>query len=227
MSVDVLAAHLGVVSQFEAASPRSAQVVPGPSELGGDCRRRLVGLAAGVKPTIQSDKWLAVIGTATHAWLADAYRAENEKAGYRRFLVEHAVSAGSVSGTLDLFELGTGTVWDHKVLGRASRERIARYGIGRYGTQLNLYGLGLETQGWAVTTVGLLVWPRDAPAGVAAMAVTQPYDSQAAVDALEEFDQARAFVAGGGGVLDAEPTPERGACMFCPVREICPEGGVL
>ena len=87
-----------LIQRTAAAAPRSLQVEMGPSEAGEPCTRRLAyKIMDWRKPGRDLDPWAAVQGVAVHAWLADAFRAENERLGRVRYLVEQRVQPVSVA----------------------------------------------------------------------------------------------------------------------------------
>lgn len=154
---------LAAINGRMAAHPRTQQVAVGPSELGDPCTRRLLRSLSGVKEPRRDgpyDGWLATIGTATHAWLGDAFAPP-------RYLTETRVAVGKVAGVVvngscDLFDVDTGTVIDWKVLGEVSLDKVRLDGPGaKYETQLQLYAHGMVARGMSVRQVMLVVLPRD------------------------------------------------------------------
>ncbi len=210
----------------------------GPSEAGEECTRRLAYKlmdwpATGRDP----DPWPAVQGVAVHAWLADAFRAENERLGRERYLVEqrvepagaddvtrlglagHTVVPGNLAGSCDLFDRDTGTVIDWKL---TSPERLRQYAASgpgpKYRTQAHLYGSGLKNAGEHVATVSVAFLSR--AASLSMHVWSEPYSSAVADDALRRLASIRdALVA-----LDVETSPGRwglfptapGSCRHCP-----------
>jgi len=73
-----------VVVEHAARAPRTLQVALGPSEIGHECDRQVVGKMAGLPVTNHvTDPWPSIMGTAGHAWLADAFSADNARHGLR------------------------------------------------------------------------------------------------------------------------------------------------
>src|SRR4051812_13516148 len=67
-----------VVVEQANSSARTLQRHLGPSELGHPCDRQVVGKLAGLPTTNHVvDPWPSVLGTATHAWLAEAFTKAN------------------------------------------------------------------------------------------------------------------------------------------------------
>jgi len=151
-----------VVMIAESQSARTLQKHIGPSEIGDPCDRAIAYKLAGTEPSnTDRDNWLATLGTAGHAWLAEAFNLANDRAGYERFLIEQPVDADGIRGTSDLFDTLTGTVIDHKILGVTSLARMRSGEIGpKYRVQLHTYGLGVSRLGYVVNSVALAAYPR-------------------------------------------------------------------
>jgi hypothetical protein len=109
-----------IATRRQHRSPRSVQRQLGPSELGAACDRLVVGKMAGEPITNHvSSPWPSIVGTAVHAWLADAFLKENESDKVLRWLPERRVRAailGHHPGTADLYDVFTKSVVDHKGL---------------------------------------------------------------------------------------------------------------
>lgn len=233
----VLAASvMHTVKQAAARAPRSLQAAVGPSQLGVPCTRRLAYsvLDWPAKPNSDTDPWASVIGTATHAWMASTYEAENRRLfseagdqvwlnGVRqdRYLIEHRVKLpGGIYGSCDLFDRDTGTVIDWKIVGPPRLKEYRRSGPGQqYRTQAHLYGLGMQLQGEIVNDVAIVFLPRGGR--ISDLHVwSEPYDPQIAADALGRHQATKDALA----VLDPEANPERWAllptadahCNYCP-----------
>lgn len=153
-----------VVTETAHRAPRSQQKHLGPSELGAICDRQVAGKMAGLPATNHvSDPWAGVIGTAVHAWLADAFTADNARHGLLRWLTETRVSPHpDHPGTGDLYDGLEEAVVDHKVLGESSMAKV-RSAQGpplRYVVQLLLYGKGFRNMGLPVRRIALAAYPR-------------------------------------------------------------------
>lgn len=212
-----------VVRAAEKATPRSLQATIGLSEIGAECDRQLAYKLAGVEGRDSGrDNWLATVGTAVHAWLADAFTAENERLGRERFLVERRVwLTGELSGTCDLFDTDTGSVVDHKVLGVTSLRAI-RNGVipPKYRVQLHSYGRGWVHAGQQVRRVVLACYPRSDNlqgdfSGKGLYAFTEPYEQCIADLAVERVEQLRLTVEAGVGWERIHATPGVD-CRYCP-----------
>ena len=210
-----------VVALHEASAARSQQKSIGLSEIGDLCDRRVAMKLAGIEGRPGADKWLASIGTATHAWLADAFRAENERLGRERFLIEQRVEAApELPGTCDLFDTDNGAVWDHKILGEWSYGQIAAGTVKpTYRVQLHSYGRGHERAGREVKTVGLLAYPRfdnltGTFRGKGLVVWSEPYSRDLALAAIERAEELRINAAlADWATIAAWPSHD---CKFCP-----------
>lgn len=152
-----------VIKTAAAQAPRSVQRSIGPSEIGEPCQRRLTYRLLDLPGTNPNgDPWPSIIGTAAHAWLADAFESENARLPKRRYLVEQRVwMTDGISGTCDLFDLERCEVIDHKIVGITTMNKLKRGNITeRYRVQLHLYGFGFVRAGLAVKNVTLACYPR-------------------------------------------------------------------
>lgn len=206
-------------------APRSLQTAIGPSEVGQPCLRRLaykmldVPVASGA-----GDIWRPTVGTAAHAWLAEALELANAELGHQRWLVEERVTiAPGLSGSCDALDQQTHTVVDWKVVGPTSLKKYRKDGPGQqYRTQLHLYGKGHVNAGRRVDHVAIVFLPS---AGTLADALfwTEPYDESVADGAVERLDLLRLalMVSTGQGhpvadvVGGVAMTPAH-SCVYCP-----------
>jgi hypothetical protein len=150
-----------IVIEHARHAPRSLQVHLGPSELGYACDRQVVGKMAGVPATNHVvDPWPSIVGTAIHAWLAEAFTAVNQRHGVR-FVAEHRVTPHpDHPGTADLYDAAEQAVVDHKCLAESSMAKIRKQPPQHYVIQLLLYGRGYRLLGLPVRRVVLAAWPR-------------------------------------------------------------------
>lgn len=153
-----------VIRAHAARTPRTLQVHLGPSELGAICDRSVAAKMARVPSTNHvGDPWASIMGTAGHAWMDEAFTAENLRQGVARFLTETRVTPHpNHPGTSDLYDAAEQTVIDWKFVGPTSLEtvRSAEGPPRHYVVQLLLYALGFRNLGLPVGRVALVALPR-------------------------------------------------------------------
>jgi hypothetical protein len=181
-----------------AGHPRSAQTAIGPSELGGPCDHCTTCRLIGWKPRRDPEsQWLAVVGTAVHAWLERAFDAhEAERGGPRRYLTEERVLVGQLGsdqreiwGSVDLVDTIAGLVLDWKIVG-ANALRTALSGPRDvYAAQVHLYALGLNRRGTTIKDVAIAYLPRNSQSLSDAVWWSEPYDEALALRTLAHADQ--------------------------------------
>jgi hypothetical protein len=217
-----------VIDRAAASNPRSRQAELGPSEAGEPCTRRLAYRILDWPKTRTGEPWAAIQGTAVHAWLAAAFRAENARLGYERYLIEHPVEPltketspvpGVLAGHCDLFDRDTATVIDWKLTSPQQLRRYAASDPGpRYAAQAHLYGLGLQRAGETVRTVSVVFLTRDTQLDIHAWC--EPYNPAAAAAVVQRLQAVRDALT----ALDPETWPGRwalfppdfGSCRSCP-----------
>lgn len=193
-----------------ANNPRARQRAIGPSEVGTPCVRRIGYKLAGTPATNQPDTWLATIGTAVHAWLAETFTSD-------RYLVEHRVEVREgLAGSVDLYDKQTKSVIDWKVVGDSSLKRYKANGPGeQYRTQAHLYGVGLSNAGYEVERVAIAFLPRGGT--LRAMHLwSEPFNPDIAWKAIARLELAQTSInAAGIEALPLLPTTDS-FCHFCP-----------
>lgn len=216
----------GVITRQANLAPRSQQVHLGPSELGAECDRQVVGKLVGAPRTNNiSDPWPSIIGTATHAWLAQAFQDDNVRDGVLRWLTETRVTPHpGYPGSADLYDAQEAAVVDHKVLGATSLAKVKSPAgpSRRYQVQLLLYGAGFRALGLPVKRVVLAAYPRTA-ATLDSMFVWDhvcvPEDERLIADVLDQMaarQYAAQLVRDGQLTLNQiAATPEDTECYFC------------
>lgn len=207
-------------------APRNVQSYLGPSEIGSDCDRQVIGKMAGLPATNHvSDPWPSIVGTAVHAWLADAFTAENRRLAAPRWLAEQRVTPDPRHpGTADLYDAYYRLVDDHKVLGESSMNKLKSRGPSRrYKVQLGLYGIGYIRLGLPVDGVVLLAYPRTGSSLEAIYAWHEPLDTpflQLLTEVLGDTDRRHALAAelaaGRIQFTDLTASPDDDECYFCP-----------
>ena len=159
VAVKIAAELREVVRNAATNAPRSLQVHLGPSELGVECDRQVVHKLTGQHDTNHvADPWPSVVGTAVHAWLADAFTAADPA----RWIAENRVTPfDGHAGTADLYDARNQQVIDHKVLGSTTHDKLRTQGPPRhYFVQLLLYALGYIRAGYRVDSIAIAAWPR-------------------------------------------------------------------
>lgn len=189
----------GIVADAILNQPRSLQRSIGPSEIGNPCTHCLAAKLAGWEQTRDGVALKPTIGTAWHAFLEETVLAHEAKRNAvhttgRRWLTERRVSVGEINGveitgSCDLFDTVTGTVTDHKTVGKGVLVEARRGHVKpTYRAQAHLYGRGYARAGFAVCHVAVLFWPRDGEWSDTAV-WTEPYQEQIAIDALARADE--------------------------------------
>jgi hypothetical protein len=218
-----------VIVRQASRQPRSRQQFLGPSELGSDCDRQVVGkmISAPVTNHIP-DPWPSIVGTAVHAWLAEKFQMENELNGTIRWLTETRVSPDPQHpGTADLFDLLEAALVDWKILGPTSIDKVRSPGgpSRRYRVQLLLYALGFRNYGARVDRIALVALPRTA-ATLDAMYIWEhpvdPVADNALIAEVLRVTGIRRMIAaeilkGGMRLKDVPFTPDEDECFYCPL----------
>ena len=216
-----------VVAEHAAAAPRQLQTQLGPSGMGVLCHRQVVGTMAGLPAINQvSDPWPSIVGTAVHAWLAEAFTADNVRHDLRRWIAEQRVTPHpDHPGTADLYDAVEQAVVDHKVLGETSLAKL-RSPDGpprRYVVQLLLYGLGYRRLGLPVKRVVLAAYPRTGSRLDGIYVWDHPWTSADNQLLDEVFDQTRQrrvmadLVTAGRLDINQVPRTPGEDCFFCPL----------
>lgn len=216
-----------VVVEQANGSARNLQRHLGPSEIGVPCDRQVVGKLAGLPVTNHVvDPWPSIVGTAVHAWLADAFTAANLLLPAPRWLAEQRVIPHpDHSGTADLYDAVETAVVDHKCLGESSMAKV-RSATGppiKYVIQLLLYGKGYRNLGLPVTRVALAAYPRTA-ASLDGLYVweqaTGPQDDALIEEVFRLTDRRKAMaeelISGTKQFTDIPIATDADECFFCP-----------
>lgn len=224
---ELKATLIEMVRHADRTTARSMQRAIGPSEVGDECMRRIAyTLLGSARANTMTDPWFAIIGSSVHDWLAhaiDKWDAAHGriKTDERRYLVEHRVTANAagidVSGTCDLFDVETGTIIDHKIVGPTALKTYRSSGpSNRYRTQVHVYGLGMEQQGRTVTTVALAFFPRNGY--LDDLYVWQePYRRDVAEAALSRVASIGTMTSAlGASWAAAIPAVAGSGCVYCP-----------
>lgn len=215
---------------FATNAPRNLQRAVGPSEVGTPCARQL---AYKMTPSIERsrdlhDPWPSIIGTATHAWLADAFTHANNMSRQQGLApvwhLERRVDVGfGLTGSCDCFHEPTGTVLDWKILGETQYRKYTTEGPSEtYETQADCYGLGYVRAGYVVRRVGIGFFGRSKRLSDLHI-WSKPFDLNNALRALKRMRQVQELVQHDVHPLRIPATPG-GACYFCEFRGDPAEG---
>lgn len=178
-----------VLVEHERRSDRSMQKEIGPSEIAVPCDRRLAyrlhGQAGNPDGCV---KWAPLQGTAMHALIAEALKADNERLGRQRWLIEREVWPDpTIKGHADCYDLDTNCVIDWKLSGKSRVDTYKRKGPGQqYEGQAQLYGLGYQRAGLPVRFIRIVFLPRT-HSYADAYEWTAPYSRKAAEAALDRM----------------------------------------
>lgn len=213
-------------------APRSLQKALGPSEYGEPCARKLAyRLMDEEKTNTDTDPWASIVGTATHAWLADALDADNQRAGQLRWLVERRLEIRpGLEGSCDAYYAPRHAVVDHKVVGPT---KLREYRISgpseQYRKQVHLYGKGYRLLGLPVAEVAIAFYPRAGQ--LSGLHVwSEPFDETIADQAIHRVDTLLQAIV--QMHVDDHPenykaiprTPGRN-CLYCPWFKPGPDTG--
>lgn len=221
-----------VFLEHAARAPRTLQQHLGPSELGVECDRQVVGKMAALPATNHvADPWPSIMGTAGHAWAEGAFQGDNERSGFLRWITETRVTPHpDHPGTADLYDAEEQCVVDHKFLGESSMAKIRKGWPRHYLVQLLLYGLGYYLMGLPVRRVVLAAYPRTA-ASLDGLFVRDVgftgEDGQVLPEVVEllaqVFDDTKRRRALADrllrqelGLMDVTSHPDSDDCYFCP-----------
>ena len=199
-------------------SPRSKQVVIGPSEMGHECTRRLAyKLLDWDKPNdTGSSSWAAQVGTAIHTYLAEVF------AKIEGYEVEQKVNIrGNLSGTVDLYDSVRGIVLDWKTVGfNQLKERRSDGATHQQKVQIQLYGYGKAQAGATVNKVGLVYLPTSGALDDLHVELFD-YDESVALKALSRIDDLYTLlstvdVEANPAMWDVIPAQASRLCNWCP-----------
>ena len=213
-----------VIRWASESSPRSLQALPGPSELGDPCDRKLAYRLAGSQVfNTTPDPLASVIGTGLHSWLEQAILRYAQTFGDSTLVPETRVQIDPlIAGTSDLYHRGFAAVVDYKGASSDVIDDAAKNGPQPgYKVQAHLYGYGYEHAGLKVEYVTIVYIPRAGT--LKGMYVWgEKYDPQIAIDALARMYRIGEDLLTLGDDperFDKIPsTPSSKSCWFCPYR---------
>lgn len=227
------------LTRFENSRPRTVQTTLGPSELGTPCDRQIAMKLAGIKRHDRDLPWAPMCGTAVHGLMEQVLRAENERLGRERWIIEQKVMLDDeLSGHGDAFDTDWGMVVDWKYTGTTARRKAARRSVpnhelvsAEYRTQAHLYGLGHSNAGRNVRFVRLVLLARSHDYSES-VEWTEEYREDIAVDAMTRFYSIRDQVLNDHMAVNPErlitvASAPGDACKWCPFQRVTAPGGAL
>ena len=224
---------LATIEAFAANAPRSLQRAVGPSQVGTPCARQLAFAVSDRGGTRNfHDAWPSIVGTACHAWLADAFDWANTITP-GTWLTEQRVDVGfGLRGSSDVFHVPSGTVIDWKVLGDTQYRKYVTEGVEgtTYEVQTHCYGLGFMRAGYVVNRVAIAFFGR-AKSLHDLHIWSAPFNPDIALRALDRMRTIQRVIASGADPMRITETPGS-HCFFCTARSAndgkdgycCPKG---
>jgi len=213
-----------IVYDFENSRERTMQKSIGLSEIGHACSRRIAYKLSGFpEPADTSDPWLAIIGTATHDWLAKALTWKNAQLGWDRYLIEHTVSLrDGLNGHCDVYDQEKYLVVDHKIVGKTMYDKYRIQGpLPEYKVQAHSYGQGWVNKGYRVDKVAIALFPRFIFLNQAFFVWSEAFDPGVVTKALARLDTIESLIRALNPAADPVQFtkfprfPERN-CLYCP-----------
>lgn len=223
-----------VFHEHAARAPRSLQSHLGPSEIGVECDRQVVGKLAGFPTTNHvADPWPSIRGTALHTWAEGALEADNARQGRQAWYPERKVTPFDVRdhheghrGTADALDVDELAVVDWKFLGEGSMAKIRDEPPRKYRVQLKLYARGYIRAGFPVRRVVIVAVPATAASldGLYVWEHVLTADDAAELEAVEAQLEHRKWMAsvvaaGQAGLSDVPAVPSDTECYFCLAGE--------
>jgi len=217
-----------MVRAYDANRPRSLQQFLGPSEIGAPCDRQIAMKLAGIPEVNETaDPWFPIIGSAVHAWLADAVVWYNDvylgRPTNPRFLVENRVKVTAkeggydTSGHTDVYDADFKRVIDWKIVGTTTMRKVKNGATPeekagpQYTVQGNTYGRGWVEAGYEVKELLICFLPRSN--FLKNMQIVQlpfrPELSEQALARVAAIDQLRHFI-------QPHEFPASGCSIWCP-----------
>jgi hypothetical protein len=217
---------------WAARMPRSLQRHLGPSELGHECDRLVIGKMAGHSLggiNHVSDPWASMVGTAIHEMMEKIFTWHNTTLPEQRWDTERRVTPdpGAVQshpGTGDLYDRQTRSMVDWKAQSESVRAQLRSQGPPpHYFWQLMLYAVGYMLEGFVVDRIVLVSLPRTKSSiddgYVWAHTITNE-DLQGVIDLLDKTATREKLAVlmqqGELKLMDIPATPSDASCHYCP-----------
>ena len=221
LEIDIRDELTEIVKWWAQNIPRNRQITVGPSDVGTPCDRELAYRLVGLGAAQYGDPLPSIVGTATHAWMAEAVQRFEEAHGFKRYGVEMKVAPDVIlKGSTDLYHYTRRLVLDWKFPGPDAFRDMRKHGISqRYLAQLNLYGKGHIRAGRPVDKVGIVAMSRSGVLKDMWVRIVD-YDEEVANKAIRRMYDLGDLVVR-EGILDEPsrwdmitPTPSR-LCGYC------------
>ena len=224
-----------VLTDLDAARPRSQQTSLGPSELGSLCQRQIAMKLAGLPRQLPDKRppWAPMQGTAMHALMEEALTFHNDQLGRQRWLIEERLQIdadGEIFGHGDAYDLDNDMVVDWKYVGSTALRKVKRKTVplerlvsATYRVQAHLYGYGHWRAGRQPRWVRLVLLARSHDYQESAE-WTEAYSPEIAVDAIVRYYATKDLIAALPladqpalwGAIPADVSDE--SCDWCPFR---------
>ena len=214
---------------FANSRPRSLQTTVGPSQVGTPCARQLAFQVAGTEPGRDiHDPWPSIVGTATHAWLADCMEWANAQALLegkpQPWHIEKKVDVGlGLKGSCDAFHEPKKIVIDWKCLGDTQHREYATGTMSEtYRVQAHCYGFGYYRAGFDVERVAIGLFGRAKKLSDLHI-WSEPFDQTVALRALKRLKAIQELMANDVDPMRI-PATVGGACYFCSYKGSVDQG---
>jgi hypothetical protein len=149
-----------MIGLADATGRRSLQRVIGASEIGIECDRQLAYKMTGTAAVNRPDPLRAIVGTALHMWLRQAY--DRLDGGSGRFVTETRLEYRGIPGSADCYDRNLKMVIDWKSSTLKKIADLKRQGVPQtYVVQAHTYGAALAQRGEDVRFVALVFIPID------------------------------------------------------------------
>lgn len=199
-SLEVKDFLIEVLHAQDSSRARSNQTEIGPSQV-GDCRPRVWLQIKGFEGTNETLKLPAIMGTAIHKEIESAFNRYDPFG--ETFDLEGEVEYNGLKGHIDLYFKDTGEIVDWKT---GKTKNLGYFPSREQRWQVHLYGYLKNKNGEPVSTVSLVMIPRDGDERDI-LTHTEPYNEAIALEAIDWLNDVK-------NRLD-QPEPEKDALSFC------------
>lgn len=220
LQANLLSDIVDIIQWTDNNSARSTQATIGPSELGGQCDRKIAYRLAGtVEVNFHRDPLPAIVGTAIHAWLEKAITNFQAVHYMDRWMTEVTVHPDPIiTGHCDLYDKELECVIDFKTVSPTKLKEWKSKGPSEaYQDQVNLYAKGLARLGHPVKKVALIAVPRSGWLSEIQVWADdyRPERAQACLDRMYGIADKLIKMGDNLAFREIPASPER-ACSYCP-----------